>query len=227
MIFRLYHWLAILAPASLLSCGTSGVTQQQALATAERYSQMQWMPEARHRLHGPDSNGIVVQTPDHDPADVDNKFGWWKAGVLAKGMPYQWGGFDSPESFQKKLAAGYYAGDIASPSKRRSGDDGVSQEACGIDCSGFVSRCWNLPRAYSTRELSSLCDPVASWDELQPGDMLLNRTHVLVFSSWHIPEKSVYAYEAGASPKWRVHHQKFTKERLLKEGYVPWRYQKM
>ena len=36
-------------------------------------------------------------------------------------------------------------------------DAAVSRFAAGVDCSGFVSRCWRLDRPFSTRELPALC----------------------------------------------------------------------
>jgi hypothetical protein len=196
------------------------VTRVEAIATAYRYTQVTWMPEERHVRHGPDSNGIIVRTPDHSL----EKNGWWKPGVPAKSMPYQWGGFDTPESFLQKIAAGEKAGDIADQAKRDLGDAGTSSESCGIDCSGFVSRCWNLQRPYSTREMHEICDPLESWNELRPGDILLNDKHVVLFVSWKVRGKELAAYEAGPFPVWRVSACGLYKKKLENQGYTPWRY---
>ena len=199
-------------------------TREDALATAYRYTQVEWMPEARHVRHGPDSDGIVVHTPDLSEKWTGDARGWWKPGVAAKGMPYQWGGFDTPESFQEKLAAGKKAGDVGDAAKRAMGDAGTSSESCGIDCSGFVSRCWNLPRPVSTRELPEICDRLESWDELLPGDILLNHQHVVLFARWIEPGKMIAGYEAGPIPMWRVNACGIPTDKLLREGYSPWRY---
>lgn len=208
------------------SC-TSKVTPDEVIATAYRYTQVQWMPEERHVRHGPDSNGIVVETPDRTLAKSGDHRGWWQPGVSASSMPYQWGGFDTPESFLEKIAAGKKAGDVASKAKRALGDVGVSAESCGIDCSGFVSRCWNLKRPYSTRELPGICDPLGSWNDLRAGDILLNDRHVVLFVGWKVPGKEVAAYEAGPFPVWKVSACGLYVERLLEEGYAPWRYRRM
>lgn len=202
----------------LVACGPS-VRRSETISMAYRYTQVAWTPTATHRHHGPDSRGIEVHTPD-----VSIPRGWWQPGVPTQGMPYQWGGFDTPESFHRKLAKGYKAGDIGGPRKRQLGDAGTSLEACGIDCSGFVSRCWKLPRPYSTRELPSICTPLKSWLELKPGDILLNHQHVLLFAGWHSDGRSLVAYEAGPYPVWRVSAACIEVEKLIRAHYAPWRY---
>lgn len=200
------------------------VTPEQAIATAYRYTQVEWAPEERHVRHGSDSRGILVHTPDKS---LDQPGGWWKPGHPAKGMPYQWGGFDTPESFLGKIAAGRKAGDISTPLKRQLGDAGTSIESCGIDCSGFVSRCWNLERSYSTSELPSICTPLGSWNDLRPGDILLNDKHVVLFVRWKIRDEEIAAYEAGPRPVWRVSACGLLVEKLRKHGYTPWRFKEM
>lgn len=219
--------LPLLAAAVLLTSCASRVTRTEAVATAFRYTQVEWMPDERHVRHGPDSAGIPVHTPDLSVSWNGDMRGWWKPGVPAKGMPYQWGGFDTPESFLKKIAAGKKAGDVGDAAKRRLGDAGTSGESCGIDCSGLVSRCWKLDRPYSTRELPGICDRLASWDELLPGDILLNHQHVLLFAGWVEPGMVIAAYEAGPIPAWKVSGCGISKEKLLREGYAPWRYRKI
>jgi hypothetical protein len=216
--------VGICASVLLSSCSTT-VTRDEAIDTAYRYTQVVWMPEERHVRHGPDRDGIVVHTPDRSLSAHGYPRGWWKPGVVAKSMPYQWGGFDTPESFLESIKEGKRAGDIASPEKRRSGDAGVSKESCGIDCSGFVSRCWNLPRPYSTKQLPQICDPLGSWDELKPGDILLNHGHVVLFKEWADPMRShLVAYEAGPYPVWKVSASGLSVQRLRSQGYSPWRY---
>ena len=217
--------LSLFFPAFCLlpSCAPR-VTRDQAIATAYRYTQVNWMPREEHVRHGPDSQGIPVKTPDTGLARHGDKRGWWQPGVAAKSMPYQWGGFDTPESFLEKIAVGKKAGDIADQAKRASGDAGVSAESCGIDCSGFVSRCWNLKRPYSTRELHRICDPLDSWEELRAGDILLNDKHVVLFVKWKVPGNELAAYEAGPFPVWRVSACGLDAAILKDHGYRPWRY---
>jgi hypothetical protein len=223
-------WLATVSALIFVSCSTpsgpqipgpsSTVTRQDAVATAYTYTQVAWTPEQRHLLHGPDKAGIVVQTPDTSlPIN-----GWWKPGEPAKGVPYQWGGFDTPQQFLSSIRRGQAAGDVSTPLKRQLGDAGTSKQACGIDCSGFVSRCWRLSRPYSTQELPQICDPLKSWDDLKPGDIVLNDKHVLLFARWSRGHTWAYFYEAGPKPVWRVNAAEIPVESLRTRGYSPWRY---
>lgn len=184
---------------------------------------MAWTPSPANVRHGPDRAGIPVHTPDRSLADHGFTHGWWVPGEEMTGVPYQWGGFDTPRQFLRSLARAEAAGDISTPAKRRLGDAGTSTEACGIDCSGLISRCWRLDRPVSTRELPSICLPLQSWHQLKAGDILLNDRHVLLFKAWADPE-SLLCYEAGPFPVWRVNAARIPVTKLRREGYSPWRY---
>jgi hypothetical protein len=200
------------------------VRRMDAINTAYTYSRVEWLPEARHQKHGRDQDGVQVHTPDATLSSHGFSNGWWQTGKVASGVAYQWGGFDTPRQFLASLERGEYAGDISTAEKRRLGDAGTSKETCGIDCSGFVSRCWRLPRPYSTKELPSICDKLASWDELKPGDILLNDRHVVLFAKHSMSGRSVYVYEAGPFPVWRVNAAEIPTDYLMERGYAPWRY---
>lgn len=203
------------------------VTRGEAVRIAYSYTQVRWMPQKRHILHGPDRNGITVHTPDVSLNSLGLGKGWWQVGREAQGMPYQWGGFDTPETFSAHLGNGMRAGDVSTGEKRRLGDAAVSRDACGIDCSGFISRCWRMDHPVSTRDLPKICERLESWDQLRPGDILLNGQHVLLFASWKVPGREMLGYEAGPRPCWRVNSCGLRKDFLQTRGYAPWRYGKM
>jgi hypothetical protein len=208
----------------------SSVTRAEALAIAEVYRTHRWRPDSRNVRHGLDARGIRVDTPDRDFKPGGGiRPGWWVPNEWNEGIPYQWGGFDSPGQFDAKVAAGYAAGDVYTPEKRAALYDAISMEACGIDCSGFISRCWRLPRAYSTRELPDLCEPLGGFHALEPGD-ILNKTneHVLLFMAWADEDKScLYAYETGSPPTWKVECHLIPTDFLIRIGYQPFRYREM
>ena len=72
-------------------------------------------------------------------------------------------------------------------------------DAVGIDCSGFISRCWRLSRPYSTRELAQVCVRLHSYDALLPGDILnTHNAHCLLFAGWvDAGCARMWAYETG------------------------------
>ena len=207
----------------------SSVSRDEALSMAESYRVHAWTAGDHNVFHGNDPEGVRVETPDVGLCPADDRPGWWEVGKTNIGIPYMWGGFDTPESFDAALCEGKWAGDIYTAEKRRLLDDAVSKHAAGIDCSGFVSRCWKLPRSYSTRELPTLCDPITDLTQLKPGYIFnTHNAHVVLFAGWlddaHV---SLKAYEAGGNPEWRVLLSTMSLQSLLDQGYTAWRYRGM
>ncbi|HWB06583.1 MAG TPA: hypothetical protein VG796_26395 [Verrucomicrobiales bacterium] len=221
--------IAFLTVSCTAPNGGSGVTRAECLAIAEAYRSHKWQPTEANVLHGADTDGIQVDTPDICYRKKGSFPGWWVPGRVNEGMPYQWGGFATPEQFDLDIAAGKAAGDVYTQEKRRLLDAAVSRHATGIDCSGFISRCWKLPRSYSTRELERLCTLVSSWQDLLPGDILNTwNSHALLFAGWLDESHSrIIAYETGSPPDWLVVRHSITVDMLVKQGYVPLRYQGM
>jgi cell wall-associated NlpC family hydrolase len=207
----------------------SSVNRAEAIATAERYLHFKWTPTPANVLHGMDADGIRVDTPDAAFKPKGTFAGWWNAGMINESMPYKWGGFDTPESFMEGLSQGKAAGDICTAGKRRLLDAAVSEHAVGIDCSGFVSRCWNLPRAFSTRTITSLCEPVEKFADLKPGDILnAHNSHVFLFARWTGRERSkMIVYTVGTAPIWGVQIGPLWVREMRKLGYTAWRYRGM
>ena len=170
-----------------------------------------------------------VDTPDRDThSDWPEAYGWI-ADEKNIGVPYQWGGFSSisgfglinpidfegqytgTNSFEGKI---HYAGDVFC-------DTGViSKRACGVDCSGFVSRCWNLSSKQSTRTLNSseFSLPITI-DNLQMGDILLRENHhVMLFKEFEDVNKTfLTVYEAG--PYCKVVEMTYGISNILDEGH--------
>ena len=207
----------------------SEVTRAEAMAIAERYRTFKWVPTEANVLHGPDANGIRVDTPDSAFRQGASIKGWWRPGLVNAGMPYQWGGFDTPESFLEALSEGKAAGDICTPEKRRLLDAAVSKHAAGIDCSGFISRCWKLPRAFSTRTITALCEPLTDFRNLQPGDILnAPNSHVFLFKEWTAKDRSrMLVYSTGSPPLWAVQTGPLRTNQMAPLGYTAWRYRGM
>ncbi len=206
----------------------SQVSRYEIMATAVAYLNHTWRATEANRFHGVDPDGVRVDTPDAAfPAPSPTSYpGWWQPGGMNQGIPYQWGGFSSLEEFDRGIAAGKFAGDVATPWKRQVLEGGVSRYAVGIDCSGFISRCWKLPRPFSTRELPGLCERVVNWDDLRPGDILNTRNeHVILFARWNDPQRlGLLVYETGCPPTWKVFRRALKRRPLLEYGYEAYRY---
>lgn len=208
----------------------SQVTPSEALTIANRLASHPWRPFSQNILHGKDRTGVLVNTPDAGFKEPPERPGWWLPGEVNTGVPYKWGGFDDTASFDKAIANGLAAGDVATPTKRRLDRTAVSAHAVGVDCSGFVSRCLKLPTVHDTAQLPSVCTVLASAAELRPGDLLnMPHRHVLLCAGWATPDHQwIYFYETGGAPEhWRPGLKQAPLDALLALGYVPLRYRGM
>lgn len=208
----------------------SQVAPSESLAIARRLAGHSWRPFAGSILHGPDPAGVLVHTADAGYTDPSGRRGWWLPGEVNAGIPYKWGGFDDPASFDASVARGLAAGDVSSPEKRRLGNAAVSTRAAGLDCSGFVSRCLKLPTVHDTTQLPAVCRVLAGPQELRPGDVLnIPRRHVLLFAGWATTDRTwIYFYETGGQPDyWRPGLKQAPLAAIMALGYQPLRYRGM
>lgn len=199
------------------------ITRAEVLATAAALANHQWTPTERNVLHGRDSAGISVHTPDRSTGNPD----LWQPGQPYVGVPYKWGGFDTAASFERGVKAGKAAGDLYNAEKRRLGGKAVSASAVGLDCSGFVSRCWQLAEKQSTSSLAKLCVKLSSLADLRPGDVLNQPGgHVVLFVKWLDATRTRFlCYEA--EPFSRVRDSERNAVEMLASGYSPLRYRKI
>ena len=198
-------------------------TRAEALQIAEAFANHRWQPTDRNLLHGRDRAGIEVRTPDRSTGNPD----LWQPGQPYVGVPYKWGGFDSLESFERGVKAGQAAGDLYNAEKRRLGGKAVSASAVGLDCSGFISRCWRLSEKQSTSSLAALCVKLGSLAELRPGDALNQPGgHVVLFVKWLDATRTRFlCYEA--EPFSRVRASERHAPDMLAAGYSPLRYRRI
>ncbi|RKZ12110.1 hypothetical protein DRQ50_12465, partial [bacterium] len=184
----------------------STVTRNQAVGTGDTYVQHQWTATAANLTNGvvTDPDGDLVQTPD------------WVVVGLNQAIPYKWGGYNTISYFDAGMTGGYYAGDIHT--------DGFSSYARGVDCSGFVCRCWNTDGVYTTSEMDDpaygpITLPLATWDDIQAGDAIHKHGHVRMAITG-LQDGSILTVEsAGTSTDWRVGYSSYTLAEL--EDYTP------
>ena len=210
MVTRMFLLLvSILAiPASLDSAQVKAVaqlplrTRAQIIATAKTFVGHKWVPN-RSNL-----SASCLRTYSSD----------WKEGQQVEGIPYNWGGADTPEMFDRKLARGLAAG---SHSRY-----GVLSCTTGVDCSGFVAFCWR--GVGSTHDMGTTTlrtiggKPKDNWfTDLKPGDALVKPgSHVVLFAGYN-PDGTINVYEASGSAARVIFHQS-TWSRF--KGYIPLRY---
>jgi len=225
------------------------ITRNKMIEIAEAYTNHEWYPTEDNIFQINDTpilkyleifplieliiSGLLgikwVMTPDRDSHPEMPEWWGWKAGEKNIGIPYQWGGFSSisgfglanPKDFDEQYTGTgnfsgkiHYAGDINTGGY-------TSSKACGVDCSGFVSRCWNLSPRQSTRTLG---DNIHSWpitfNQLKEGD-ILNRYnyHVMLFNEFVDENKSAISIYHSSGWDWKVNEKVFNVTNISEDGF--------
>lgn len=151
--------------------------RENVIKNAREYADYEWIPTEHNMFHGYDKEGVLVNTPDVSYSSEIYKCGWWRAHKKNVGMAYNWGGNSTIEEFAEGIARGKYAGNV--PDRR---SNPISKECVGVDCSGLLSRCWQLPKKIATRDVANISDRLEDILALQKGDaLLLPGKHVMIF----------------------------------------------
>ncbi len=92
-----------------------------------------------------------------------------------RSVPYDWGGADTVASYQTAMRKGLRSGDVGTkspvdPAGKRTGIETCSR---GTDCSGFITRAWDIPALYdvarvTTRSLSSYSTSISAGRSSHP-----------------------------------------------------------
>jgi hypothetical protein len=159
--------IAVIMICPLVS-STSAITRGQVKAIAEYYKNHTW----------------TCISGNANPTYND-----WVVGTPYVGVAYNWGGFDMVEQFKTKINNGVVAGD-----SKVFGT--VHWDFGGVDCSGFVSRCWELDYKRGTTTLSDVSISIG-WADLLQGD-ITNRSgyHVRLFDYFTQGTNYMMMYEA-------------------------------
>ncbi|MGB8657982.1 MAG: CARDB domain-containing protein [Candidatus Zixiibacteriota bacterium] len=149
-----------------------------------------------------------------------------------RGEAYEWGGWDDTNAFLTNMnsSKGQRAGVHIN-------NDCLPDAQCnpcwstGIDCSGFVSRCWHLSWKHNTRTLFDVADTIP-YDQLQRGDALDDTTqaggrHVRLFlqslAGGRIRVMESIAYGVGDTLN-RCNTNTYAESLLVAKNYIPIRY---
>jgi hypothetical protein len=219
--------LVVCAAARGTVATAQSITRAEALKIAQSFIEHRWQGSAKNVKHGKDSAGVDVQTPDREGGQCKPAAECWVPDAENVGVAYKWGGNDSPQTFGAGVRAGKPAGDVYTDAKRKGGTKTVSSEAVGIDCSGFICRCWKLTTRHSTDSLPSICEKLSSPAELRPGDIMNGvGAHVLLFAKWLNPEKTqALFYEA--SPFSKTVASERDVNQMMSVGFKPLRYRQI
>lgn len=184
----------IIAAALLLSVPARGITRDQVMSLAKAYVHHPWRCTAANTTGSCAAGYTSVFTPGD-----------------YLGVPYDWGGNATLFDFDQKIAQGYGAGTRPS--------DGVLSCTTGVDCSGYVSRCWGETTKYGTYTLENISTAIAQ-SQLLAGDVMnLPGTHVVLYSHT-LPSGEPVWYEAG----YYVTEMDVTGGWSKVSGYTPRRY---
>ena len=126
---------------------------------------------------------------------------WYKTKANGGNSPYDrlaycWGGFDTPSGFKSRVenktspvpAGGYNTSQYTYP----------RPYIAGIDCSGFVLRCWGIS-TYSTYQQLIDSSLQINKTALKKGDLLKKSGHSVLYVSGSFPGKC-NIYESQADP---------------------------
>ena len=187
------------------------VTPGQALNIADSYVGYSWIAQ-EHNINDvitTDPQGVMIQTPE-----------WVQTGENYH-VPYKWGGFNTLDEFSSGLLENKFAGDRITDCSQ---NYCVSNYCVGVDCSGFVSRCWNLSTHYSTAMMDdNITIAYDNWDELKPGDAIHKVGHVRLVVLKN-NDGSILTVESSGYD-WKVSYRTYNLSQLT--AYTPRYYQGM
>lgn len=168
---------------------------EKVIAKALSYANHKWYATKRNIMHGMDADGKPVETPDVSWRGKELDCGWWKAGQFNTGIPYSWGNMTTLEEFDQGIESGKYAGNVPEDKSRV-----PSQQTVGIDCSGLLSVCWDLPQRILTKDIPDIAEIVEKLDDIRPGDVFaVPGRHVMIFKEFVDDKSSVRIIDATRS----------------------------
>lgn len=157
--------VSILAAAS----GASAIPRSEVMARAKSFAYHPWTFTSANATASCSSSYTSV----HVPGDYI-------------GLPYDWGGYMTLLEFDQGITAGLGAGSYP--------DDGVLSCTVGLDCSGFVSKCWDIGHN-TTSSIPSIA-PAISESQLLPGDVFNDAGYHVALYSHKLANGEPVFYEA-------------------------------
>lgn len=190
---------------------------KQVVEKALLYANHEWYPTEKNVMHGIDEMGRYVETPDITWKGEELACGWWKPNEINKGVAYGWGNASSLEEFDKGIADGKPAGNVPEDITRLG-----SWYTVGVDCSGLLTVCWELPKKIAAKNIPDIADVIDIGDICQ-GDVLAIRSHVMIFKEFIDGEKKSIRIIDSTRSTGKVSQREFLVENLLRQGYCVYR----
>ncbi len=169
------------AAAVELDVAAPPITRAKVMENARAYLTVNWamQPENFSRIGTENrcdpSRSYIWLRPRH--------FSESMIGTMIGPMPYRWGGGDTPQTFRTRIELGALAGDICT-CRQAQYNYCVYPHSAGVDCSGFVSAAWGIPKR-GTSGLLDVANDVESFEALKPGDAFnWAQRHVRLFVSF-------------------------------------------
>lgn len=133
-------------------------------------------------------------------------------------MPYCWGGFSSTSQFKTAMNSSGRVGNI------NTSTSGRVSNTYGLDCSGYVSRCWGLTKKYATSTISNVSTQI-SYSNLKQGDAINKSGSHVVLYDYSDGSGNYILYECTKLNQYdRVSHTIRTISSLQSDSYVAIRY---
>lgn len=197
---------------------TKNLWGRQVIETALQYANYEWTATEQNVLHGFDPDGVPVDTPDVTWKGEVLRCGWWKVGVVNKGVAYGWGNASTIEEFDVGIAEGKLAGNVPEDKSRRG-----SRHTVGVDCSGLLTRCWDLPKKIATRDIPKVADKIPL-EEIRQGDVFAKvGSHVMFFIEFLDEEKKIVKIVDSTRSTGKVSVREMAVEELFADGYEVYR----
>jgi len=213
----LFLAVVILFNFALTETSSAMITRDEIINIAESYKNHLWTASrgnvCSNKIVWRGDKQVRIDTPDEKCKKACFNRGWWSPKKVNQGVPYKWGGFNTLSRFDEGIRSGSCGGDVCNKSIELSSYGSYDYDAVGIDCSGFVSRCWNQGTKYSTRSIPKTFRELENYDDLKKGDALDRAgSHVMLFKEFmgsEFPYYTLKVYEASAKD-WRVWDREYS-----------------
>lgn len=200
--------------------GNNCVTRTQAYENAFQYLNMTWTATSVNWVQACTAlnDGTKYRTPV-----------WVSSNGAKTSVPYKWGGWTNWRDWKTLVAQGRKCGNYFTGNSVCTGTPNASSSDAtiiGVDCSGFISRAWELSSKYGTSGLPGICNSLGSaisttgFNALKVGDIINTSGHVRM-CVYDNPTGSTSFIESSAD-NWNVRVGVYSMTALT--GYTSYRY---